>query len=245
MIEDQLMVTPRHVICVLGSGLDLDAVESIAAEAGFEFDHEYSEAEPDPRMPEAFRASAAEASFTDADWEAVESHDTVAYILSRPILPGMGPLVSELLLALTAKLLRAGATAVKNESNGLTHGRDRWLEIADDLAVADDKAVPLYFAWVKRPIVDGSLHFSCGMHLLSQPDVEVVGAEPDEAAELIDALALYMLTEERGRQLSDGEGFRVHEDAPRWILSQHPCDRYEDDDFFFNPHGYWRLTKDQ
>ncbi|MEU5883422.1 hypothetical protein [Spirillospora sp. NPDC047279] len=246
------MITPRHILCVLGTGLDLDEVERAAKNTGFELDHEYSETGADPRMPRAFRASAAEASFTEADWDAVESHDTVAYVLARPTLPGTGPLVSGLVLELTARLLRAGATAAKDESNGLTHGRDRWLELADAAAGADDedeRAVHLYHAFVKRTIFDGELYYSCGMHLLGLPDVEVEWPdgsepEPDEVAGLIDALALYLLTEERGAEVEEGEGFRLAEDAPRWILRHHPCDRYEDD-LFANPFGYWRLTPDE
>ncbi|GAA2446547.1 hypothetical protein GCM10010191_74520 [Actinomadura vinacea] len=245
MIDDlpAYAVTPRHVLCVLGSGLDLHAVEQAATDAGFEVDQEYSEDVRDPRMPDAFAASLAAASFTEADWSAVESHDTVVYLLSRPIFPFVAMDVARWTLGLTATLLRSGATAVKNESSGLTHGRERWLELAGD---AEKSVVPLYRAWVKRPIADGhGLYFSCGMHLLGVPDIEIEASgdpDPEDLADLIDALALYLLTEERAQEMQDGEGFRLDEDAPRWILSRRPCERYEDDDFFFNPYGFWRLT---
>lgn len=248
-------VTPRHVLCVLGEGLDLDAVERVAEKAGFELDREYSDDEPDPQMPRAFAACLAAASFTDEDWTAVEEHDTVAYLLSRPIFEFVAVDVAQWTLELAAGLLRSGATAVKNESNALTHGRDRWLEFAEDVEkLADDpeaQMVSLYRAWVKRPIIDGDgQYFSCGMHLLGAPDVEVEwhsdadAPDPDELANLMDRFALYLLTEDRAREMRDGEGFRLAEDAPRWVLRRRPCDRYEDDDFFFNPYGYWRLEPD-
>jgi hypothetical protein len=104
----------------------------------------------------------------------------------------------------------------------------------------------LYQAWVKRPISSGPLLYSCGMHLLAAPDVEVDRGEReddlDNWVELIDGLGLYLLTERRALEIRDGEGFRLAEDAPRWILRQRLCYRYEEDDFFFNPYGYWRLT---
>ena len=134
--EDQ-PVTPRHVLCALGSGLDFGAVERIAKEVGgpdFSFDDEYSEQAPDTRMTHAFRACLADRTFTDADWEAVESHDSVAYVMGPPMTRGISLGVSRRLLAVAAALLRGGATAVKNESNALAHGRDQWLTLADQAA---------------------------------------------------------------------------------------------------------------
>jgi hypothetical protein len=245
MNDDQVLVNPRHVLCALGTGLDLDALETLAQEAGFELDREYSETDHDARMPRAFDASLARASFTQADWDAVEDHDSVAYLVSRPVFPFVAIDVARWTLELTATLLRSGVTAVKNESNGLTHGRDRWLELAEGAGAEDKSVLPLYLALVKRPIADDGLYYSCGMHLLGQPDVEIAwDGEPDpaELARLIDGMALYTLTEERAEQMREGEGFRLSEDEPRWIISREPCDRYEEDDIFFNPYGFWRLT---
>ncbi|MFC7585067.1 hypothetical protein ACFQYP_16015 [Nonomuraea antimicrobica] len=246
---------PQHVLCVLGSGLDLAEIERIAAGfGGFVLDHEYSEAESDPRMPDAFEASMAAASFKEADRTAVESHDTVGYVLSAPMMRELAFDTSRRLLAATGALLRSGATAVKNESNGLTHGRDRWLALADRAAAATDDAtlagaiptgaIPtgaistgavtgaitgaatdeslaaaLVAAWVKRPIYDGHVLYSCGMHLLGAPEVEIeVAARParDEVPGLVehlDALAIYLLTDPRAREIEDGAGFRLTADS--------------------------------
>ncbi|MEV4014304.1 hypothetical protein AB0J35_27760 [Nonomuraea angiospora] len=251
---------PRHVLCVLGARLDLSEIERIAAGfGGFVLDREYSEAEPDPRMPEAFEASMAAASFDEADWAAVESHDTVGYLLSAPMMRELAFDTSRRLLAVTAALLRSGATAVKNESSGIAHGRDRWLALADRAADATAEALAdradealadaLVAAWVKRPIHDGQVLYSCGMHLLGAPEVEIeVGAEPptkDRLIELVahlDTLASYLLTDPRAEEIEDGAGFRMAEDAPRWLLRTGVCDRYDEDDLFFNPYGYVRLT---
>ncbi|GAA3231756.1 hypothetical protein [Nonomuraea helvata] len=242
---------PRHVLCVLGSGLGLSEMERIATGfGGFVLDREYSEAEPDPRMPEAFRNSMA-ASFDEADRAAVESHDTVGYLLSAPMMRDFAFDTSRRLLAAAAALLRSGAVAVKNESSGIAHGRDRWLALADQAADATDEALAaaLVAAWVKRPIYDGQVLYSCGMHLLGAPEVEIeVGEEPPaqdrllELVEHLDTLAIYLLTDPRAEEIEDGAGFRMTEDAPRWVLRTGACDRYDEDDLFFNPYGYVRLT---
>jgi hypothetical protein len=242
---------PRHILCVVGVGLDLDLIENVAVEVGFTLDHEYSELEPDPRMTTAFRACLSNASFTDDDWAAVAAHDSVAYVVSPPMTPEDSLEVSQRMLAVTATLLRTGATAAKHESSGLTHGRDRWLALAD-AAVDPDPDVRtgvLYRALVKRPVSDGDRLYSCGMHLLAAPEVEVDAdgwrtgpGSIDDWVELIDGLALYLLTEQRALEIRDGEGFRLASDAPRWILHRDLSNRYDDDDLFFNPYGCWRLS---
>jgi hypothetical protein len=161
------------VLCVLGSGLGLSEMERIAAGfGGFVLDREYSEAAPDPRMPEAFEACMAAASFDEADRAAVESHDTVGYLLSAPMMREPAADTSRRLLAATAALLRSGATAVKN-------------------------------------------------------------------------VAIYLLTDPRADEIEDGAGFRMTEDSPRWSLRTGTCDRYDEDDLFFNPYGYVRLTRSE
>lgn len=244
---------PRHVLCVLGSGLNLSEMERTAAGfGGFVLDREYSEAAPDPRMPKAFEAGMAAASFDEADWAAVESHDTVGYLLSAPMMRELAADTSRRLLAATAALLRSGATAVKNESSGIAHGRDRWLALADRAADAEDEGLAgaLVDAWVQRPIHDGHVLYSCGMHLLGAPEVEIE-ADEDELTEdglprlraHLDTLAIYLLTDPRAGEIEDGAGFRMTENAPRWSLLTGPCDRYDEDDLFFNPYGYVRLTR--
>ncbi|MEQ4300865.1 hypothetical protein ABNF97_05640 [Plantactinospora sp. B6F1] len=254
MIDEAGSVPPQHVLCVLGAGLDLDVVARLAAEIGGPdciLDTEYSRPEPDSRMVASFRSSLGSPSFTDADRRAVREHDTVAYLLSPPATRQTAIEVSRRMLALTAALLRAGATAVRNESSGLAHGRDRWLDLADRAAATTDDptlAVVLHRAWVKRPITDGVAVYSCGMHLLGAPDVELRAGPPTGPAEVdaqvrvLDALARYLLTEPRAGQIRDGETFALAADAPHWVLGSRGCARYDPDDLYRNPYGYWCLT---
>ncbi|MFD0969846.1 hypothetical protein [Plantactinospora endophytica] len=257
MIDEAGSVPPPHVLCVLGTGLDLDLVARLAAEiAGPDctLDTEFSRPEPDRRMVASFRSSLTGASFTDADRRSVREHDTVAYLLSPPATRRTAIEVSRRMLALTAALLRNGATAVRNESSGLAHGRDRWLDLADRASAATDEptlAVVLHRSWVKRPITDGVALYSCGMHLLGAPDVELRAGRPtgpdevDAQVRLLDALARYLLTEPRAREIRDGETFALAADAPHWVLGRRECARYDPDDLYRNPYGYWCLTPGQ
>ncbi|MBD9722328.1 hypothetical protein PV755_36030 [Streptomyces caniscabiei] len=123
-------VTPRHVLCAVGVGLDPDVISRVVEEAGAgDFTLEEFQREPDPRMREAFDVAVASRratgvdEFGDDDWAAVDAHDSVAYVLSPPISQATGLDVSRRALAVTAALLAGGATAVKNESSGVARNR--------------------------------------------------------------------------------------------------------------------------
>jgi hypothetical protein len=82
------------------------------------------------------------------------------------------------------------------------------------------------------------------MHLLGLPDTEISSALPPlEAAEWIDTMHLYLVAEQPTRPVFDGQGFRMANDGPRKIIRHTPCHRCEQDDFFFNPYGYYRLAE--
>jgi hypothetical protein len=242
---------PTQVICFLGRSLDVEHCGMIARDVGgpgFELDLEYSAPRPDPRMPKAFRYSMdlVDPSFEPDDWAAIDAHDSVLYLMSPPVTPATALQVTRATLRVTAALLRSGATAAKNESCGLAHGRDRWLSLADEAEKAApgvDLAAVLHCANVRRPIGAGDVLYSCGMHLLGRPDVEVPAGGPElQAVRWLDALAGYLLAELPPEGIHDGEGFRLVADGQRRVLRHRPCDRYPDDDFFHNPYGYWRLV---
>jgi hypothetical protein len=253
-------VTPRHVLCAVGVGLDPDVISRVVEEAGGgDFELDEFQQEPDLRMREAFDAALAsrqvtgDDGFGESDWAAVDAHDSVAYVLSPPISQATGLDVSRRALAVTAALLANGATAVKNESSGVACGRERWLDLASEAAAAetvDDLAGALVRAWVVPMIYDGEVYYSCGMHLLGEADVELAHGTTGvpEPKLLLDWMATmqiasyYLLTEQPEHGVQNGEGFRITQDAPRWIMNRVECERFEDDDFFHNPYGYWRLT---
>ena len=241
-----MTVLPRHVTCVLGTWSSFDAVER-ALPDGFELDREYSILEADDRMPRAFEVSAdrVHPSMTDDDEAAIAKHTAVAYILS-PRLPAKDALwISGRVLQLIAALLDDGALAVKCESAGIAHGAERWRELAKRARKKSllDRASALRLAFVRRPLGADDLLYSCGMHLLGARDIEVPASDEVMAdVEWIDLLATYILAETPERGIHDGEGFRREEGGERRILRERKCTRYEPDDFFHNPYGYWRLA---
>ena len=248
-----MSVLPRNVLCVLGDAGELSTFEEVLIGdfAGFTFDDEYSLDEPDERMPRAFEVSAAAgaSTLTKADEDAISAHGSVAYLLSPRIEPSASLQIAALTLRLVAECFERGALAVKTESVGLAHGKQRWLELASDHRQAVAGGDPhsaraaLYFAWVQRPIRDDDWQYSLGMHLLGEPDTEIdSGLDYDEACRWIDLMGLYLVADRPARPVKSGEGFRLAEDGPRRLIEKHACLRYEADDFFHNPFGYHRLV---
>ncbi|WP_426212707.1 hypothetical protein, partial [Massilia sp. TWP1-3-3] len=209
---------------------------------GFEYDADFSQDEADPRMMSSFSTSADRVtpSITTDDWDAIEGHSAVSYILSPRTTTENALAVSGQTLALVAALLNAGASAVKGESSGIAHGRTYWLELADYAAKTSESA--LIRAWVRYPISDDSLLYSVGMHLLGLPDIEIDDAGTSEV-DAVDALSGFMhfLLIDKRQNLDAGHTFHTRPDSARFQLSRTTCTRYEHDDFFYNPYGYWRL----
>ena len=228
-------IKPRHVICFLGEWKSLTVAEKIVSEfgKGFTLDLEYSMSMPDVRMEKAFSASIDRVSktFTSEDWARVKRHNTIAYVLSPPIEQDKALSISTVALELTTQLIRAGATAVKSESAGIAHGLDHWLYLAEKKAVRS--------AWVRRPIQEKQTLYSCGMHLLGQPDIECTGNfEALDAVRWIDEL-----TEKFINEKAIPDRFTIDNlKAPAKHLQRVPCTRYAKDDFFFNPYGYVRIN---
>lgn len=243
------MIQPRHVLCVLGTWDHLTEVRSLVAEvagADFSVDDDYSMLQPDERMPEAFEASAdrVSPSLTVDDYSAIRNHRAVAYVLSPALEAATAVPLSTKALTLVDAFLERGALAVKCESSGIAHGVHRWRQIAHSVRSSDalERASALYSAWVRRPLSNQGMHYSCGMHLLGERDIELP-ATGDVFADIewMDAIALYILGEKPARGLHDGDGFRRSTEDSRRVLTATACTRYENDDFFFNPYGYWRV----
>lgn len=243
-----MTVEPRHVICVLGTWKTFEPVEKLLAGTGCELDTEYSILERDDRMPRAFDASAdrVEPSISSKDEKAIAKHTAVAYVLSPPLPKAEAMHTSARVLRVIGAFLDGGGgLAVKCESAGIAHGAARWRELAKQLSRKSllDRATALRLAFVRRPIGDDDgVLYSCGMHLLGERDIEVHGSgDVFEDIAWMDLLATYVLAETPERGIKAGEGFRREQGGERRVLRARKCTRYETDDFFFNPYGYWRL----
>ncbi len=240
------VVRARHVICILHD--DLDALAKVIKRfPGFVVDREFSTEMPDARMRGAFEASMdrVSPSFTKADWTTIERHKAVGYVLSPRITRANDRKVSTSALRLVDAALGAGARAAKSESSGIAHGARRWRTLAGKIRGKGTDAAAaeaLYQAWVRRPIGDDDVLYTCGMHLLGLPDVEMANdVAPLEGVQWLDAFARYELHEVTQNKLRAGHTFRPDAEVDRRTLERRDCARYEADDYFFNPLGYWRI----
>jgi hypothetical protein len=185
------------------------------------------------------------------DRAAIMGHRAVVYLISPRLPAPEAQQRSVQALALIQALFDGGATAIKGESSGIAHGAARWRQLARRAATAAatgdplERASTLYAAWVRRPIRDGALLYSCGMHLLGEHDLELgPGEQLTDDLGWMDLLALYLLAENPGRGLGDGEDFRKRPQGERRILRLRTCERYQPEDFSFNPYGYWQLERE-
>jgi hypothetical protein len=236
-----MTVRARHVLCLLHDAATLEPI--VARYPGFTIDREFSIDESDARMHRAFEASMDRVapSITDEDWAAIDAHRAVTYVLSPPIDPPRALEISTAALQLIRDALEAGAAGAKGESAGIAHGAARWKQLAEDLRESPPE-MALHGAWVRRPIADDDTLYTCGMHLLGLPDVELPDeADAHAAVSWLDAFAGYQLVEAAQAALADGHTFRPDEDSTRRVLRKVECTRYAEDEFFYNPHGYWRI----
>lgn len=234
--------TPRHILCVLGTWSKFDSVKEIVEKVGggFELDIECSELEPDERMQMAFEAcmDRVTPTMTDEDWTAIEEHSAVAYVLSPYMTADSAKMISGKLLMILSALLENGGVAAKSESAGIAHGLAKWRQLiaAYEAEQAEEaKSRILYEAWVRRPIKEGDLLYSVGMHLLGKPDIQVNDCVELKAVKLIDSIALRILSSDRLSFYDDVGG--------ECTVQLLPCERYTSEDPNHNPYGYVHLEK--
>lgn len=239
------VIKTRHVICVLGDWRSLAAVSSVvtAFGQGFTFDDDESKTAPDKRMVRAFEVSAdrADPSMTDGDLKAIAGHKAVAYVISPPVDREKSVIVARQTLELIGKLFAAGATAIKNESPGLAHGKARWLTLIQraKAGATDDATQALIEATVRRPIGSDDLLYSCGAHLLGVRDVETVGVKNErDAVKIMDRLIAMQLK----ASFAAAPPTRVESDNGKTLaVATSDSEHYEDDSFMHNPFGYLRV----
>ncbi|MDZ4833732.1 MAG: hypothetical protein SGJ27_08115 [Candidatus Melainabacteria bacterium] len=252
-------ILPRHVVCLLGNWRTLDEMEAMVAKLappGFELDQEYSGPGEDDRMDTAFEHAADRVapSFFQEDVSAVKAHKSVAYILSPRIPKAAAMQMSGMTLQMVATMLEGGALAAKSESAGVAHGFRKWVHLFSEYKTGYTQADPvryanaLYDAWVRRPLSDGKWWYSCGMHLLGLPDIEIEPRnDPREAIQCIDFIGTRLLAGETIENLLVDKIILPEKDLPPEktepkSLHHLVCKRYESDDFFYNPYGYIRVT---
>ena len=236
---------PKIVLCLVGND-DLRARVMPVLEE-FALEHEFSP--PDARMVKSFEAAShgANPTLTDVELRRIAAHTSVLYVLSKNFTSDDSAKVSGRLLRAGARLLEAGAIALKCESSGIAHSAERWKELAQQTENASHPAklwTGLFNAFVKYPIQSGNNYYSCGMHLLGKPDLIVDRhlLEVAPAVELFSIFALYLLVECPVGGFGSGNTFNTSANAPRYRILWETCVGYEEDDYYFNPFGRWRFT---
>jgi len=241
---------PRFVLCAVGAWDSFDELADLVTEIGgaevvLDRDESVTHRIPGIELAFARAADRAQPSFLPVDAAAVDAHTAVAFVVGAPLVRHKAVEQARTMLRLVSALFGiGGATAVKCESSGIAHGRARWLELARTAAggVPQERDMALVDAWVRQPLTDNWVVYSCGMHLLGQPDVEVQCGLPDHLAmNWINGVCCRSLDPEEGPLRNGGTVELIGQPLRRTLRRQ--CDRYPEDDLFSNPYGYWHLTE--
>ena len=183
-------------------------------------------------MRESFEI-AGQGQLSEAALDAVAGHRSTAYlVVGEP-----SPDAARTAARFAKVLLEAGGVAVKVETAGVAHTRERWLERWDT-----ENPLELYTLFVT--LVGGDERFfSCGMHNFALPDAAVLASlGPDAGAYLLNVFNVFQLAE--SPTLHDGETFSAEPGGPAFRLTREEYEEgYDPDEPLYNPHGLWSLRR--
>lgn len=133
--------------------------------------------------------------------------------------------------------LSLGGIAVKVESAGIVHERDKWLAYYNSQDVFD-----IYSLFVV--LVEGEdYYYSCGMHNFGKADVMLDLTEDISLAiYVLNVFNYYRLTE--FPVLLDGQTFQPDLSSPMYQMQWRKSNQSETEDTLLdNPYGQWYLTR--
>lgn len=245
---------PRIVLCLLGDSDFRQHAEPMLAS------YEYEIREHDERMPSIFQAMGIP-DLTDEDYQRIAQHKSVLYVLSKNFTAEDAGDTAYSLMQLGQKLLTAGGIVLKCESSGAGHSSTSWMELTaaasqnyPDISSSLDHAYgfwsSLIHAYVRHPMAADDDYFSCGLHLLGQPDliasIEMLESHFEQPVsyclDLFRVFASYVLAECPPGTFAPGNTFAMDTDSPTFTLSWEPCTGYDEDEYHFNPFGMWRFN---
>lgn len=190
---------------------------------------EFELAEHEPELRRTMEV-AGQGEFSSADLAAVERHASVAWLIFDQ--PGYG--TARTAARFARALLEAGGVAVKVDSAGLAHTRERWLRTWNS-----DDPWDIYSLFVILVGGEGR-YFSCGMHNFTLPDAAVPASlGTEEGARLLNLFNIYQLVE--SPVLNSGETFSLEADSPRFRLTREGYEGGYEGTPMHNPHGLWSL----
>lgn len=179
----------------------------------------------DPNLKEAF-SYASRNTFDDNLLNEIEQHTFTVYVTAN--VNGFEDLKE--VVNVGAALLKSGGLAVKIETSGIAHTKDRWYQL-----VKNQDYFPIYSHFAIL-IGDEESYSSFGMKAFGLPDVIVPSSIlPEEATDLLNNFNLYNLVDKP--TIKSGETFSLDEHSPIYRIQSIKDFRYEEDDIFFNPFG--------
>lgn len=181
----------------------------------------------DPCLAEAF-FNAGQGRIKEAEKNQIAQHTFTLYITFE--YDQMMELKT--VMHIVTKVLNAGGIAVKIETAGLAHRKEDWVHLSKE-----PDEVSLYYAFVTS-VVEQNYFYSCGMHQFGERDVLIYDQWNPE---LMGEFLLYTMIEKPKLQV--GEVFCLRPDAPGYEIGERVCDFYHKDELFYNPFGYWTLSR--
>lgn len=132
-------------------------------------------------------------------------------------------------------LLLIGGIAIKVDSAGIAHHRDKWLTNYDS-----DDVFEIYTLFVM--LLEGEdYYYSCGMHNFGKADVAInIGEDIGLAIYVMNVFNYYRLTE--SPILQDGHTFQPDIQCPRYQIKWIADEEYATVSYQYNSHGRWLLT---
>lgn len=132
-------------------------------------------------------------------------------------------------------LLEIGGIAIKVESAGIVHEKDKWLANYDS-----DDVFDIYSLFVAL-IQGDDYYYSCGMHNFGKADVALdLNEDIGLAIYVMNVFNYYRLTE--SPILQDGHTFQPDIASPTYQIKWIPDDQCEMDSPLFNSYGRWYLN---
>ena len=132
-------------------------------------------------------------------------------------------------------LLTIGGVAIKVESTGIAHTRQKWLA-----KYSSEDAFEIYSLFVQ--LIEGEYYYySCGMHNFGKADVAIsLSEDPGLAIYAMNVFNYYRLTE--SPILQDGHTFQPDIGCPRYQIQWIEDCEETPDLSSYNPYGRWFLT---
>lgn len=228
------------ILCVPGPWADVDEMKETINElkAGFYFvgqtlfHVETETALPvvfesrDERMREAF-ALAGYGRMSKAEIDNINSHQSVAYVISEEIGLEGARMASEA----AAALVRSGGLGVKCECSGIALAPHQWIENSK-VSIPHDSYVLL--------VADEDCFYTCGMRVFGLADA-AVGRDLDvqRAWDLVRMFNYFQIVD--APRLDTGHTFRIDDESPRYRLRHADYHWFPPDHYYHNPYGVWWL----